>query len=602
MRTRFIFILIAQLTISASLSRGQQVQNQPMTLDFEVQPTSETDSENPFLDYRLQVTFSNNEATYEVPGYYAADGNAANTGASEGGVWRVKFTPPSPGEWAYNVSFRKGEGIAINEDPYSGHPVKEHHGKTGKFSVKKTPENAKGFRKTGHLTYNDSRYLYTRDGNPLLIYGSNSPENFLAYQDIDSTYNTDPDRDYIKSWSPHIKDWNEGDPTWKNGKGKGIIGALNYLAAKNMNAIYMLTLNIDGDARDVWPFLSHRREDFKRYDVSKLAQWDIIFSHAEKLGIVIEIITQEQENQLLLDDGYTRSERKLYYRELIARFSYHKNIIWNIGEENGYSESYPHGQNDQQRFAMIRYIKENDPYKHPLLMHTYPHEEEREKIAGSLLRYNMFDGLSMQVGNVNDVHRDISKWIESTEKRRPWIMLMDEIGPWQTGTQPDSLNPRHYKVRSKVLWPSLLAGASGIQWYFGWFTRPNDLNAEDLRSRENIWEQTANARTFFRHINYTEMNSADHLISRGSNNYCFSKPGDQYVIYLPYGGTTDLNLSYEKGNYTISWFNPRTGGKLLKGTLKSVEGGKWVNIGKAPEDLFKDWVVLVEKQSSKSIK
>ena len=61
-----------------------------------------------------------------------------------------------------------------------------------------------------------------------------------------------------------------------------------------MNSIYALTLNIEGDARDVWPFLSHRKADFLRYDVSKLAQWDIVFSHAENLGVIIQLVTQEK--------------------------------------------------------------------------------------------------------------------------------------------------------------------------------------------------------------------------------------------------------------------------------------------------------------------
>jgi hypothetical protein len=428
----------------------------------------------------------------------------------------------------------------------------------------------------------------------LLIFGTNSPENFLAYEDFDNTYAIDPDKDYIKSWEPHIQDWQKGDPTWKNGKGKGIIGALNYLASKNMNALYLLTLNIDGDSKDVWPFLSHTRKDFKRYDVSKLAQWDIVFSHAEKLGIVIEVITQEQENQLLLDDGYTLTERKLYYRELIARFSYHKNIIWNVGEENGFTHSWPHGQNDQQRFSMIRYFKENDPYGHPVLLHTYPYEKERQDILNPLLKFSHFNGLSMQIGDIHQVHTDIQKWVKKSEKRNPWIVLMDEIGPWHTGTKPDNLDPNHTRERTTVLWPSLMAGASGIQWYFGWLTSPHDLNAQDLRSRNNIWEQSAHARTFFERINFSELNASDYLISRGDN-YCMSKEGETYVVYLKYGGSTNLDLREVSGEFKVKWFNPREGGSFKTGTVKTVTGGKKINIGHAPENKYTDWVVLITR-------
>jgi hypothetical protein len=62
-----------------------------------------------------------------------------------------------------------------------------------------------------------------------------------------------------------VKDWKSGDPSWKGGKGKGIIGALNYLAAKGVNSVYFLTYNIDGgDGRDTWMWTDVDTRD--RYD------------------------------------------------------------------------------------------------------------------------------------------------------------------------------------------------------------------------------------------------------------------------------------------------------------------------------------------------
>ncbi len=585
-----LFLLFAVPTSA----QGPYFQHQLIELDFEIEATREKAPENPFTDYRLQVTFTQGPHRYSVPGFYAADGDAAQTSAEAGGIWRVRFTPPRAGAWAYRVAFQKGREIALQEDPYTGIPIAPHHGKTGTFTVQEPPADAAHFERSGSLQYQSSRYLHTQDGEPLLIFGTNSPENFLAYADIDNTYAIDSNKNFIKTWSPHLGDWKPGDPTWKDGKGKGIIGALNYLAEKEMNALYLLTLNIGGDAGDVWPFISHRRADFRRYDVSKLAQWDIIFRHAERLGIVIEAITQEQENQLLLDDGYTLSERKLYYRELIARFAYHNNIIWNIGEENGYAGSWPHGQNDQQRYAMIRYLKENDPYRHPVLVHTYPYEAERAEILNPLLKYDPLDGLSMQIGEPGQVHATIRRWVEKARQRHPWIVLMDEIGPWHTGTKPDRLDPQHTKDRTTVLWPALMAGAAGVQWYFGWLTPPHDLNAEDLRSRDNMWEQSAHARAFFEQLNYTDMRSADHLTGRGDN-HCLALEGATYAIYLKYGSTTQLDLRQAEGNYTVAWFNPRAGGALQTGTVKTIKGGGWADIGLAPEAPYEDWAVLIQR-------
>lgn len=571
-------------------------QHQPIVLDFEIESTAETAPKNPFIHYRLQVDFTQGEQTFSVPGFYAADGRAAESSASSGGIWRVIFTPNKSGTWEYQVSFKTGNNIAIEDDLYVGEGLKPHDGKTGKLEVSAIPKNAKGFEKRGRLTYTNSRYLYTENGEPFLKFGANSPENFLAFKDIDGSYSYDPEKNFLKSWEPHLKDWKTGDPAWQNGKGKGIIGALNYLASKGMNAVYALTLNIEGDARDVWPFLSHKKKDFKRYDVSKLAQWDIVFSHAEQLGIIMHLITQEKENELILDDGYTQLERKLYYRELIARFGYHKNIIWNMGEENGAASFWPQGQNDQQRYAMIRYLKDHDPYKNPLVIHTLPEAAEREPIIGSLLGFDRLDGLSMQVSDVYHIHRDIKEWIyRSKQTTRPWIVMMDEIGRWHTGTRTDADDPKHDTLRQEVLWATLMAGGAGVEWYFGWLKPPHDLNTEDWRSRNNIWEQTALAHEFFKKLPYTEMESSDELLTQGDN-YCFSKPGDIYVIYLKKGGTVRLDLRTQDGTYDISWYDPRHGGPLQKGSIEQITGRTWASIGTAPKASEEDWVVLLKRR------
>lgn len=582
--------------MGCDIQSNQNRVNQPIVMDFEIDMTSETAQQNPFMNYRLQVLFENGDQKFSVPGFYAADGKAAETSASSGGKWRVIFTPNEPGDWNYKVSFKKGEKIAVNEDLYTGSPVKPYDQKTGKIYVIKVYEKAESFEKSGRLTYNGTRYLHTEDGNLFLKFGANSPENFLAYEDIDGTYSYDPNKNFLKSWAPHLEDWKHGDPTWQNGKGKDIIGALNYLASKGMNAVYALTMNIEGDARDVWPFLSHEKKDFQRYDVSKLAQWDIIFSHAEELGIAMHLITQEKENELILDDGNMLDTRKLYYRELIARFGHHKNIIWNMGEENGPAPTFwPQGQNDQQRFAMIRYVKDHDPYKNPLVIHTMSERHDRDPIIEPLLAFDRLDGLSMQVSDVYKIYPDISQWVKASENmERPWIVMMDEIGPWHTGTNIDTIDPKHDTLRVEVLWSTLMAGGAGVEWYFGWHKSPNDLNAEDWRSRNNMWEQTDIAHKFFKELPLTEMNENNLLLSK-SDNYCLANPGNVYALYLKNGGPIHLNLDEYTDKFKVSWFNPRSG-EWSRDSIEYVQGGGVAYLGKPQIEPEMDWAVLVKKE------
>ena len=98
------------------------------------------------------VTFQNGDTTYVVPGYYAADGNAANTGAVTGSVWRVNFTPHTPGRWSYQASFRTGKNIAVEQSPDAGVPT-AFDGAKGSVKVLPTDKTGRDFRGKGMLRY-----------------------------------------------------------------------------------------------------------------------------------------------------------------------------------------------------------------------------------------------------------------------------------------------------------------------------------------------------------------------------------------------------------------------------------------------------------------
>lgn len=289
----------------------------------------------------------------------------AETSADKGKIWRVQFMPDTEGDWTYTVSFRTGEGIAISDDPNAGTSV-AFDGANGKFTVGPADPLARGFYATGMLQYVGKQYLrFAESKKWYLKGGADSPENLLAFADFDGTK---PRHHY----APHAQDWRAGDPTWQGGEGKNLVGALNYLAGKGMNFVYFLPMNVNGDGKDVWPWTSDA-ERF-RYDVSKLDQWEIIFRHMDRLGLMLHVVLQEQENDQLLDGGELGPERKLYFRELIARFAHHPAIEWNLGEENTNTEV-------QQR-AFAAYVRETDPYDHPIVLHTFP-SPTRQNLLGA---------------------------------------------------------------------------------------------------------------------------------------------------------------------------------------------------------------------------
>ena len=572
---------------------GELKQWHKITIAFTGPGASEAGSPNPFTDYRLNVTFTHGDSKYTVPGYYAADGNAGETGAENGNQWKVHFAPDETGEWSYRASFREGSNIAIESGPNAGKAC-AFDGAEGTFLVGPSGKTGRDFRGKGMPRYVGERYLqFAGSGEWFLKGGADSPENFLAYAGFDGTYFCGGDAQKSKGeadhneklhrYEPHAKDWKTGDPDWRGGKGKNIIGALNYLSSKGMNSVYFLTMNVNGDGKDVWPWTSHN-ERF-RFDCSKLDQWETVFSHMDRLGLMLHVITQEVENCKLLDKGELGPERKFYYRELIARFAHHPAIVWNLGEENN--------NTNEQRKEFSKYIYSLDAYHHPITVHTWPGKQE--DIYRPLLNYPSFHGPSLQIAHMSEVHEETLKWVrESAKSGRNWFVCLDEIGPANVGVLPDAEDWDHDQVRRQPLWGNLMAGGSGCEWYFGYQFAHNDLNCEDWRSRDHLWDLTRFAIEFFQNnLPFTEMTPDDELTGDPAD-YCLAKPGEVYAIYLPYGVTTDISLA--EGEYSIRWYDPREGGELQDGTLKSVRGPGKKSIGFPPRDIAWDWAVVVRRK------
>jgi len=560
-----------------------------LTLTFQGPEAREDDPVNPFLDYRLSVVFTNGLRSYVVPGFFAADGNAAETGATSGRSWRVHFAPDAAGPWRWTAFFRSGPGIAIGDGPGTALPP---DGLTGSFDVGPTDKAGRDHRAKGRLDYVGERYLrFAGTNEPFLKGGADSPENFLAYADFDGGGR--------HRYLPHLRDFRAGDPTWGGGRGKAMVGALNYLASQGMNSVYFLTMNVEGDGKDVWPWTAP--DGRLRYDCSKLDQWEIVFSHMDAAGLMLHVVQQEQENDQLLDGGALGPERRLYYRELVARFGHHLALVWNLGEENT--------NTDAERRAFASWIRGLDPYDHPIVVHTFPSRKDYDRVYEPLLGLPAFEGPSLQIGEVSRVHEETLLWVERSAKTgRPWVVSFDEVGPAALGLQPDADDRDHDDMRQRGLWGSLMAGGAGVEWYFGstevgvlgrekqriWW----DLETEDWRTREEMWRQTRVALDFFeRHLPFARMRPADRLASHGDS-WALASPGEVYALYLrPPGATrhTELDLGPWEREYEVLWYDTRRGGDLRKGSVERTFGPGPRVLGDPPEAPERDWAVLVRR-------
>lgn len=588
-----------------------------ITLDLQGPYAHEQDNApNPFTDYRMTVTFRHSSGRqYVVPGFFAADGDAGDTSAQDGVVWRAHFTPDLEGEWTYTVGFCGGE-LAALERSAGVQPIARFDGRTGSFTIRPAERAGSDPRARGRLNYVGKRYLrFAGSGEYFLKVGADAPETLLAYADFDNTVAGRPKKAPLKTWSAHEQDWRPGDPTWAGGKGKGLVGAINYLSGKGCNAFSFLTYNAGGDGDNVWPFI--HRDDKLHYDCSKLDQWGVVFDHGTNRGMYLHFKMQETENDdhrtgargdagrvnVSLDGGDLGVQRKLYCRELIARFGHNLALNWNLGEENT--------QSTEQVQAMLNYIADTDPYDHLIVIHTFPNQQDKvyRPLIGERSRLT---GVSLQNSSLPTTHAQTLKWVRaSTKAGKPWVVAFDESGSAAHAQCPDlgyqgfdgrdrtgKMAHTQHEVRKETLWGTLMAGGAGCEYYFGYQFDQNDILCEDWRSRDQSWDYCRIAIQFFHEhrIPFWKMINADELVGNpdhAAGRFSFAAPGELYLVYLPDGGAAKLDLPGEGRSFSLEWFNPRSGGELQNGSVRTLVGGRKVSLGEPPSDAQHDWLAVV---------
>jgi len=457
----------------------------------------------------------------------------------------------------------------------------------------------------GLLVYEEgSYYLKTLgDGKYWIKGGTDSPENFLAYDGFVNTTGRDDKPEWFHDYDQHIADWNNGDPDWDGGKGKGIIGSLNYLSSKHVNSIYVLLMNIGGDGQDVWPYsgtidrAGAIGNDNIHFDIAKLTQWEVVFGHAQRKGINLNLVLGEGEtnNKRELDNAQLGTERKLYYREMIARFGHHNALQWMLCEEydGGGGISVP----PDMVKSWAQYIKDVDAYGHPVSVHN-GHEEALEPFFGD----DRFDLTSYQYHKRTDY--PINFYGSRVEMLRGQVAAAGRIipifidEPETVGLSDDEsvvyedgwlLNFGQVKIRKEVLYPIYFSGGS-VE-----FILEEMLATDDFSCYESLWNYMYYARKFMEeNLSFHEMQPHDELLTgEARHGDVLARIGTKYAIYLPEAQNTgSLDLTGCFHTFTRRWYNPRTGN--FEGTATVINGGGIVSLGPPPGEPTEDWVVLLE--------
>lgn len=471
-------------------------------IPMEGPPSKGRGNPNPFAIPLNVVVQSPTGKVVTIPGFYDGDGN----GGLDGNVWKVRFSADALGLWSWKAK--------------SSEPRLD--GKRGQFRVIAIPKDATGFQKWGRLevvgtAVNEIRYFQFRDGPYWLKAGCDDPENFLGrYRNYDTL-----------------------------AKRKS---AIDYLAGHGINSIYVMTHNLGGDDKDVWPWLGKSAREARknggrdaRFDVAKLEGWRKLFEHCQTQGVVPYLILED-------DSAWSGYDHARYYREIIARFGYLPALVFNIGEES--NENYKLSKG----LELARLLKETDPYDHPRGIHNV------NRPTATYVDSPFVDMTAIQTGSPGS-RKGLKNALEHNRIAIDWIKTCRSCNKRPLMINFDEGRPEHDR---RAWWSAYLGGGVWEAHVLKPYDRP-------MSTWKTTWNELGGTRAFMESLPFWKMQPRNDLITKGTG-LCLAETGKAYAVYLPTGGGVTVKLAPDV-TYVSRWWNPANGTSGSFQNQKTVPGG-----------------------------
>ena len=478
---------------------------------------------------------------------------------SGGSEWRVNFTPPATGSWKYITSSRdrsmngkKGnfEVLAWSTEEKNANPVRN-----GLIKVKKDGKMA------GHF------FEYT-DGKPVLWIG-------------DTWWNWTDRRIHMDSFKQLVDD----------------------RAAKGFN---IGQLFVPGNG---WgPESSLLDDTYSILDTEHAAKVEEMIRYANSKGITIWIHGWWSRPDMNSTIGAEKIQR--WWRYLVHRFGAY-NVIWVLAGE--------YNMNNYGGFSLDfwkdlgKLVKNEDPYERIISVHNTPPFWEGGADApqwstGTVLNQEAWlDYNQCQVGHGKFANEMIPSVISEDYNLVP-IKPVVVTEPWYEFIEG---NPLAIDIRFAA-WSAILSGAAGHTYGGGhvWLA-----DVPEAPSNEKSWnlekgftrttydyegaQSMKHLSAFFKNVKWWNMSPHPEMVAEYPQPFCLAQPGEEYVIYLRYGGVARLKMDENAASktYVCQWYNPGTGKFSDASSVKGSVYLKFVCPESYPEyHDYKDWVLYIHKE------
>jgi len=525
--------------VSAAVANGVSFSIPPASIEaydyVEIAATiANPDAANPFMDASLSGTFQTADGSkkWNVDGF---------CDSADGSVFRIRFMPVQAGDYSYTLTYKQGSFQKTS---------------TGTFHV--TDGHRRG------MLADDPQYpwhfIWTGTGEHFFFNGT------TAY--------------WLVGWSEdHVIDYSlarlhrlKVNRLRVTISGREAVTAFGEPVMTGPNWTFLIAAWPAKDAND--PL--HPGFDYSRFDVSYWQRFDRMLRFARDNDMNISLVLDMGDSKVHPVAGGEDETR--FIRYAANRFSAFSNITWDLGDD---LDAYRDEKWTHDTGVLIQQL---DPYKHLETSHPARSNTHQDR-ASSWFGFTSYQEWSR---NQHALMLDSRNLQEKTGRIIP--QTNEEYGyeehyPHWAAPGSDAAD-----VLRRTAWDIVMAG--GYQ-----------TSGESVKRGTNVWPDTGggwmNGRgddtqtmflgyghmvDFFTSFEWWKTNPHDELVTAG--NYCLADPGKSYVIYLPHGGATTVQL--QKGTYKATLLNATTGERI---DLPEVHGATWTTPDESNEF---DWAILLE--------
>ncbi len=490
---------------------------------------------NPFTGASLNGTFSRADGgdRREVEGF---------CDSTDGSVFRIRFMPSAPGDYAYSVTYRQGAFEATGSGTFRA--VDGHR----RGPVRVDPKYP------WHFIWEGTGEHYFFNGTTAYF--------LLGWKD-DRTIQYSIDRLH------RLK-----------------VNRLRVTIAGRENIFFgEPVMNGDNFTTFPTPWPSERADDeyhpgfdYSRFDLDYWRKWERALRFARDRDMTVSLVLDMNDNRVHPAAG-SEDERR-YIRYAVDRLGAFSNITWDLGDD---MERY---RSDEWVHETGALIEKWDPYRH--LATSHPVEDTHQDRTSDWFGFTSFQewGRTQHAYILKQraLQERTGRIIPQTNEEYGYE---DHYPMWAPGPGSESAD-----VLRRTAWDIYMAG--GYQ-----------TAGETCRRGTNIWPDTGggwlNGRgddtmtmfvgfghivDFFSSFEWWKTNPHDELVNNGA--YCLAQPGETYAVYLPREGNLTVNLG--PGTYSAHWFGANTGEVI---PLPPATGPSWTS-PHTPDRL--DWALLLERQ------